>query len=179
MTYPSEAPAGNCHDARTLLGGNTKSTVFSRELRFNTPRDSRLRSTFGVFFSDTEILELNDFTYPSSVYAESFTPGAFGFAPNYPLPGAWRQDPGPFPEGVVFRNDIRRTDEQYGAFAEASWELIPDTLRLTAGIRNYEIDVDLEGSANAPGFQASLRHRSPSGWPPHEIPRDSASLRAE
>ena len=149
VTYPSEAPAGTCHDARTLVSGNTKSTVFSRELRFSTPRDSRLRSTFGVFFSDTEILELNDFTYPSSVNAESFTPGAFGFAPNYPLPGAWRQDPGPFPEGVVFRNDIRRTDEQYGAFAEASWELLPDTLRLTAGIRNYEIDVDLEGSANA------------------------------
>ncbi|MCY3566203.1 MAG: TonB-dependent receptor, partial [Gammaproteobacteria bacterium] len=149
VTYPAEAPAGNCYDARTFLAGNTKSNVFSRELRFNTPTDNRWRSTFGVFFSDTEILELNDFTYPGSVNVESFTPGVFGFPPNYPLPGAWRQDPGPFPEEVIFRNDIRRTDEQYGAFAELSWDLVPDTLTITGGIRNYEIDVDLQGSANS------------------------------
>lgn len=149
VTYPAEAPVGNCYDARTFLAGNTKSNVFSRELRFNTPTDNRLRSTFGVFFSDTEILELNDFTYPGSVNVESFTPGVFGFPPNYPLPGAWRQDPGPFPEEVIFRNDIRRTDEQYGAFAELSWDLVPDTLTVTGGIRNYEIDVDLQGSANS------------------------------
>ena len=149
VTYPSEAPAGNCHDARTFVTSNTKSRVYSRELRFNTPQDNRLRSTFGVFFSDTEILELVDFNYPSSVNAESFTPGVFGFAPNYPLPGAWRQEPGPFPPGAVFRNDIRRTDEQFGAFAEVSWDLMPDTLTLTFGMRNYDIDVDLEGSANS------------------------------
>lgn len=149
VTYPSEAPTGNCYDARTFLAGNTKSNVFSRELRFNTPTDNRWLSTFGVFFSDTEILELNDFTYPGSVNVESFTPGVFGFPPNYPLPGAWRQDPGPFPEEAIFRNDIRRTDEQYGAFAELSWVLAPDTLTVTGGIRNYEIDVDLQGSANA------------------------------
>ena len=149
VTYPSEAPAGNCHDARTFVTSNTKSRVFSRELRFNTPEDNRLRSTFGVFFSDTEILELVDFNYPSSVNAESFTPGVFGFAPNYPLPGAWRQKPGPFPPGAVFRNDIRRTDEQFGAFAEVSWDLVPETLTLTFGMRNYDIDVDLEGSANS------------------------------
>ena len=149
VTYPAEAPVGNCYDARTFLAGNTRSNVFSRELRFNTPTDNRLRSTFGVFFSDTEILELNDFTYPGSVNVESFTPGVFGFPPNYPLPGAWRQDPGPFPEEVIFRNDIRRTDEQYGAFAELSWDLVPDTLTVTGGIRNYEIDVDLQGSANS------------------------------
>ena len=149
VTYPSEAPAGNCHDARTFVTSNTKSRVFSRELRFNTPQDNRLRSTFGVFFSDTEILELVDFNYPSSVNAESFTPGVFGFAPNYPLPGAWRQEPGPFPPGAVFRNDIRRTDEQFGAFAEVSWDLVPETLTLTFGMRNYDIDVDLEGSANS------------------------------
>ena len=149
VTYPAEAPAGNCYDARTFLAGNTRSNVFSRELRFNTPTDNRLRSTFGVFFSDTEILELNDFTYPGSVNVESFTPGVFGFPPNYPLPGAWRQDPGPFPREVIFRNDIRRTDEQYGAFAELSWDLVPDTLTVTGGIRNYDIDVDLQGSANS------------------------------
>ncbi len=149
VSYPAEAPAGNCYDARTLLPGNTKSNVFSRELRFNTPADNRWRSTFGVFFSDTEILELNDFTYPGSVNVESFTPGVFGFAPNYPLPGAWRQEPGPFPAEAIFRNDIRRTDEQYGVFAELSWDLVPDTLTITGGVRNYEIDVDLQGSANS------------------------------
>ena len=149
VTYPAEAPAGSCHDPRIFVTGDTESKVFSRELRFNTPTENRLRSTFGVFFSDSEILELNDFVYPGAANAESFTPGVFGFAPNYPLPGAWRRQPGPFPAGVIFRNDIRRSDEQYGAFAEASWDIVPDTLAITVGMRNYEIDVDLEGSANS------------------------------
>ena len=98
----------------------------THELRFNTPAENRFRATFGAFYSDLELLERNDFTYPNSVFAESFTLGVFGFGPNYPLtntavtgevgnaaPGYF-SDPGPFPAGVIFRNDVRRTDEQVG-----------------------------------------------------------------
>ena len=88
-----------------------------------------------------------------------------GFATNYPLtnpqaapgnpsgssfnagPGYYTY-PGPFPPDVIFRNDIRRTDEQFGVFGEIGIDL-SDQFSLTLGARNYEIEVDLEGSANS------------------------------
>ena len=114
--------------------------------------------------SDLELIEVNDFTYPGSLNAISWN-GHPGFAPNYPLtnpqaapgnpagssfnagPGYYTY-PGPFPPDVIFRNDIRRTDEQIGIFAEVGFDL-SDQFALTLGARNYEIEVDLEGSANS------------------------------
>jgi iron complex outermembrane receptor protein len=49
---------------------------------------------------------------------------------------------------VIFRNDVRRTDEQMGVFGEATFE-VTDELALTLGARWYDIEVGLEGSANA------------------------------
>ena len=53
---------------------------------------------------------------------------------------------------MIFRNDIRRTDEQLGIFGEVAFDIIPDTLTLTGGARYYDIEVDLEGSANSSFF---------------------------
>ena len=87
--------------------------------------------------SELELKEFNDFVYPGH------TSVVDGFPPNYPLtntavtglvgnaaPGYF-SDPGPFPAGTVFRNDILRTDEQIGLFGEINYELIPNSLELT------------------------------------------------
>ena len=162
VTYPGAGgPTGTCQAPNLFVNSSTETTVTTHELRFNTPAENRFRATFGAFYSDLELLERNDFTYPNSVFAESFTPGVFGFGPNYPLtntavtgevgnaaPGYF-SDPGPFPAGVIFRNDVRRTDEQVGLFGEGTFEILPDTLALTVGARWYDIEVDLEGSANS------------------------------
>ncbi|HAK98951.1 MAG TPA: hypothetical protein DCP14_06340, partial [Rhodobiaceae bacterium] len=58
-------------------------------------------------------------------------------------------DPGPFPAGTVFRNDILRTDEQMGLFGEFNYEIVPNMLDITLGARYYDIEVDMEGSANS------------------------------
>nr|WP_298018685.1 TonB-dependent receptor [uncultured Parasphingopyxis sp.] len=49
----------------------------------------------------------------------------------------------------MFRNDVRRTDEQFGIFGEATVEIVPDTFAVTLGARYYDVEVDLEGSANS------------------------------
>ena len=60
-----------------------KLEVQTHEIRFTTDRE-RWRAQGGVFFSESELIEVNDFTYPSSVHADGW--GAMkGFAPNYPL----------------------------------------------------------------------------------------------
>ena len=49
---------------------------------------------------------------------------------------------------VMFINDIRRTDKQKGIFGELSLDM-SETSELTIGARWYDIEVDLEGSANS------------------------------
>ncbi|MAW81471.1 MAG: TonB-dependent receptor [Parvularcula sp.] len=155
VSYPGmAAPAGTCQAPNLFVDSVTETHVFTHELRFNTPADKRLRATVGAFYSDLSLEERNDFTYPGSTLADVFgqpVPGHpnNGFAPNFPFMTGFTSDPGPFPDGVIFRNDIRRTDEQLGFFGEASFELVPDTLTLTFGTRYYDIEVDFEGGANS------------------------------
>ena len=163
VTYPgAAAPAGTCQAPSLFVKSATETKVQTHELRFNTPSEHRLRATFGAFYSDLELTELNDFTYPGSEFVVGFN-GNIGFGPNYPLTNTavtgnvgnaaegYFSDPGPFPEGVIFRNDILRTDKQLGVFGEATFDL-SDQFAVTVGARWYDIEVDFEGSANSSFF---------------------------
>ncbi|MXO47427.1 TonB-dependent receptor [Erythrobacter vulgaris] len=146
VSYPGSAdPSGTCQAPNLFVNSNTDTTVFTQEVRASTPQEDRFRVTAGAFYSDLELKERNDFNYFGSERAEPFG----GFAPNFPFPGVYNSDPGPFPAGVIFRNDVKRTDEQFGIFGEASFDVIPDLLTLTAGTRYYDIEVDFEGTANS------------------------------
>ncbi|GEQ99933.1 hypothetical protein JCM17845_05570 [Iodidimonas gelatinilytica] len=147
VTYPgSAAPSGTCQPPNLFVDSETDTTVQTHELRFTTPADKRIYATVGGFYSDLSLKERNDFTYVNSVNADIF--GSPGFFPNFPFTTGFTSDPGPFPDGVIFRNDVKRTDEQYGFFGEATFVAIPDTLSVVLGARYYDIEVDLEGGAN-------------------------------
>jgi outer membrane receptor protein involved in Fe transport len=145
-------PSGTCQSPSLAVGSTSTSEVSTHEVRFTTPADASLRVTAGVFYSDMEFTERNDFTYHNSQYVDVWGAGkgdGFGFAPNstFSSPG-YRSGTGPFPAGVIFRNDIKRTDEQVGVFGEASFD-ISDQFTITAGLRWYDYEVDFEGSANS------------------------------
>jgi outer membrane receptor protein involved in Fe transport len=163
VTYPSGAPAGTCQSPNLFVDSRTETEVQTHEFRVTTDQARRWRVTAGAFYSDLELKEVNDFTYPGSVDAIGFDGVSTGFAPNYPLtnvevtgiinnafPGYF-SDPGPFPEGVIFRNDVLRTDEQLGVFGEVSFDL-NERWSVTVGGRWYDIEVDFEGSANSSFF---------------------------
>ena len=162
-----------CNEPQMYVDSLNMLNVQTHELRFTTDQANRWRVQGGVFSSELELIEVNDFIYPGSLNAISWN-GHPGFAPNYPLtnpaaaPGnpagssfgagygqGYFTYPGPFgPDrhggdiGVIFRNDIRRTDNQFGVFGELGIDL-SEQFSLTLGARNYEIEVDLEGSANS------------------------------
>ena len=159
VTYPATVPTGTCQPPDLFVDSRTETQVQTHEFRVTTDQTRRWRVTAGVFYSDLELKEVNDFTYPGSIDALGFGTQT-GFAPNYPLtnvevtgiinnafPGYF-SDPGPFPEGVIFRNDVLRTDEQLGVFGEFSYDLT-DRWSVTVGGRWYDIEVDFEGSANS------------------------------
>ena len=147
VTYPgAAAPTGTCQAPNLFVDSSTETEVISHEFRITTPIENALRFTGGVFYSELELVERNDFTYPGTTSANVF--GSPGFFPNFPLAPNDVSDPGPFPADVIFRNDIERTDEQFGVFSEVSFDL-SETLTITAGARYYDIEVDFEGSANS------------------------------
>ena len=167
VVYPgsvASTPADpTCYAPNLAVASSTETTVQTHELRFNTPAEYRLRATFGGFYSDLELTEFNQFDYPSSTLVRGSDGVTTGFLPNFPLtntsvtgevgnaaPGYF-SNPGPFPDGVIFLNDVRRTDEQTGVFGEATFDLT-DQFAITAGARWYDIEVDLEGSANSSFF---------------------------
>ena len=153
VTYPGDAaPSGTCQAPNLFVDSETETEVYTHELRFTTPAENRLRATFGGFYSSQTLVERNNFTYPGSQFAESFTPGVFGWPQNGALPGSSVSDPNPRPIGVIFFNDITRTDKQVGLFGELTYDLVPDVLSLTGGARWHDVDVRLKGSANSSFF---------------------------
>ncbi|MXO94817.1 TonB-dependent receptor [Erythrobacter aquimaris] len=145
VTYPGDNdPSGVCQAPNLYVNSVSNTKVFTNEFRFSTDPDVPVRTTGGLFFSDLELEERNDFSYPGNTIADPFGE----FKPNFPFPG-FNTDPGPFPADTIFRNDIRRTDKQFGIFGETTVDIVPDLVSVTGGIRYYNVRVDFEGSANS------------------------------
>ena len=175
VTYPAADPTGTCQAPNLFVASSTDVEVVSHEIRFTTDQSKGFRLTAGAFYQDLELKELNDFTYPGSVNAVGFDGVTTGFAPNYPLtntavtgeignasPGYF-SDPGPFPADVIFRNDVKRTDEQLGIFGEATYDFT-EQFAVTLGARYYDIEVDFEGSANSSFFNLGVPDDAQARW---------------
>lgn len=148
VSYPGSAdPSGTCQAPELFVKSETETEVMTHEIRISTDQSKAISATFGAFYSDLELTELNDFTYPGSTLVDGYGVQV-GFSPNYPFMTGHVSDPGPFPDGVIFRNDVKRTDEQYGVFGELYWDMT-EKLSLTLGARYYDIEVDFDGSANS------------------------------
>ena len=145
VVYPGagENPAGTCYSPHMFIDSRSDLEVTTHEVRFATDQTRSVRATFGGFYGDLKLTELNDFTYPSSLSVNDET----GWPDNFAYMTGYVSDRGAFPGDVPFRNDIKRTDEQYGVFGELYWDFA-EQWSLTLGARYYDIEVDFEGSAN-------------------------------
>ena len=150
--YTAVASAGTCQAPDMYVAHTGSTEVSTHEVRISGDINDTTSFTAGVFLSDLEMIEHNEFTYPGSAKLDA------KYAPNYPhtnpQPGqggnagaGWYSQPGPYNAPIIFVNDILRTDEQKGVFGEVNIAL-QDDVELTLGARWYDIAVDLEGSAN-------------------------------
>ena len=161
VSYPQNGVAvGECGAPNLYVESDTNTEVTTHELRINTDLSDTMSLTAGAFISDLELLEHNMFTYPGALVSD------IGWGINYALTdisvtgipthgkskmyagAGWNSGRGPYMPPVMFINDIKRTDKQKGVFGEVNIAM-SDTVELTLGARWYDIEVDLEGSANA------------------------------
>ena len=162
---PGNVPTGDCGAPDMYVDSLVDSEVQTHELRINAPLNDTMSLTAGVFMSDLELTEHNMFTYPGTLVSD------IGWGPNWALTdisvtgipqtgsnswaaAGWHSGRGPYEAPVIFINDIRRTDKQTGIFGELSIDM-SETSELTVGLRWYDIEVDLEGSANS-GFSTGF-----------------------
>ncbi|MCX2980604.1 TonB-dependent receptor [Halieaceae bacterium IMCC14734] len=147
VSYPGDAaPAGTCYAPNLFIKSYVKSEVQTHEFRISTDQSGRLRGLGGVFYSDMELREDNQFTYPNRNKILAADGVTVGWGPNFSAQPSSARDPGQWSPDVSFRNDVLRTDKQLGVFGELNFD-ISDQFTLTAGARWYDIEVDLKGSA--------------------------------
>ena len=155
-------PSGTCQAPNLYTTNKVDSEFTSHEVRFSTDQDASIRVTAGAFFSEMELTEDVNFSYPGSkfvnVWGGGYNGTGFGFPTNYNYPydgqGGYNVGSGPYPRDTIFRNDILRTDDRMGVFGEVTFDLT-DSLSITGGLRWFEYEVDLAGSANGSFYNMS------------------------
>jgi iron complex outermembrane recepter protein len=167
--YYNAAYNGNigntCYAPNKTYQVRNKTERFTQEFRVTTPAEERIRGTFGLFYDNNRLFDNTDWSYLNT---------AAGFiyrrAPN---PSVNPNDPSVRAIKVGFFNDIQRKDKQFAAYGEASFDIIPEKLTVTGGLRYYNEKASINGSSNG-SFAAGGRGvynpatgtYSPSATPP-------------
>jgi iron complex outermembrane recepter protein len=136
------ATAGRqCYSPNKSYRVDTRNTRKTHEFRVNTPADKRIRGTFGLFYDVNKIFDNTQWNY---VQADA------GFIyPRTPNPTVNALGLGVLPVGVGFVNTILRRDKQFAAYGETSFDVIPDKLTVTGGLRYYNEKAAISGGSNS------------------------------
>ncbi|SKB90981.1 Outer membrane receptor proteins, mostly Fe transport [Rhizorhabdus histidinilytica] len=115
--------AGNYIDPSQHIAGRDHFTKNSQELRISSPSDKRFRVLAGLFYQRQTHDILQDYQI-------------FGLADATSVNGR---------PGTIWLTKQFRVDKDYAAFGEASFDIIPDQLTLTGGLRAFKYNNSLVG----------------------------------
>jgi iron complex outermembrane recepter protein len=131
-------PANNCNgaggpltDPTQLQDNQNKYEKLSQELRISSPADYRLRGVAGLFYER----QSDDIR---AVFTTHDLPSYYAIAGS---------------PGVLFLNQLTRTDRDYAVFGDATFDLT-DQFKISAGIRQFWVNNTLYGFH---GFQGACR----------------------
>jgi iron complex outermembrane recepter protein len=137
--YANTARGNTCYAPTKSYQTRNRTKRFTQEFRVTTPAENRLRGTFGLFYDNNKLFDNTDWSYLQE---------AAGFiyrrAPN---PAVNANDTSIRPVKVGFFNDVQRKDTQFAAYGEASFDIIPEKLTVTGGLRYYNEKASINGSS--------------------------------
>jgi iron complex outermembrane recepter protein len=138
--YSNVARGNTCYAPNKSYQTRNQTKRFTQEFRITTPAENRLRGTFGLFYDNNKLFDNTDWSYLSE---------AAGFIyRRAPDPSVNANDTSVRPVKVGFFNDVQRKDKQFAAYGEASFDIIPERLILTGGLRYYNEKASINGSSN-------------------------------
>ena len=141
--YYTAAYNGNigntCYTPNKSYKTRNRTSRFTQEFRVTTPVENRLRGTFGLFYDNNQLFDNTDWSY-----LQQSAGFIYSRAPN-PVVNA--NDSTARPVAVGFFNDVQRRDRQFAAYGEASFDIIPNALTVTGGLRYYNEKASINGSS--------------------------------
>lgn len=138
--YVCNAAYTHCSDPKLGYIGHVDSKRWNHEFRLSTPQDWRFRFTAGAYYEWAKTTDQGDFDYPSSTLN--------GFVQNGPIVGSTISNPALRAPGIMFINDYTSRSHQLSFFGEGSFDIVPDKLTITAGVRRYHLVYGLGGSTS-------------------------------
>ena len=137
---PSYNNGNACYSPSKSYKVRNRTERMTQELRVTTPVDKRIRGTFGLFYDDNKLFDNTDWSYLQEAAGYIYRR-----APNASVNA---NDTSVRPVQVGFFNDVQRRDKQFAAYGEASFDIIPEKLTLTGGLRYYNEKAAINGSSN-------------------------------
>jgi iron complex outermembrane recepter protein len=131
--------AGNDIDPTQIYHAHDRYTKMSHELRISSPQSAPLRMTAGLFMQRQSDKHIADYEIDGLANAAVYY--------DTPVPGANSND--------VFFTDIHRVDRDYAAFADVSYDILPN-LTLDAGVRGFMARNTLTGFSGGTGTLANF-----------------------
>ncbi|HMH30047.1 MAG TPA: TonB-dependent receptor [Steroidobacteraceae bacterium] len=148
---PGPTPAAaHCFTPSSTWRDVERNTHQSHELRMTTPSNWRIRGIGGLFYEKYQIQNQVDFFDLTAL--PYFTPigpptGYYTPAGVFVSEPVTSNNPNVRPLGDAFFNDVTRGYSQKAAYASVDFDLVPQTLTLTAGTRYSRIDTSEVGSS--------------------------------
>ena len=141
--YYTAAYNGNigntCYSPSKSYQVRNKTKRITHEFRVTTPAKERVRATFGIFHDVNKLYDNTDWSYLET--------GAGFIYPRRPAPAVNAYDTSVRPVNVGFFNDVQRRDRQFAIYGEASFDIIPNALTITGGLRYYNEKASQNGSS--------------------------------
>ena len=152
--YANSASKGQtCYAPANSYKVNDRNKRWTTEFRITTPAEERVRGTFGVFYDINKIYDVTQWNYvlPQAGFVTALAP--------HPSVNQELQS-GPLP-GAGFVNTILRRDRQFAIYGEVSFDLVPDKLTLTGGVRYYNEQASMRGGSST-SFTGGIRQNCSS-----------------
>ncbi len=138
-TNPSYNIGNTCYSPSKSYKTRNRTNRFTQEFRVTTPADKRIRGTFGLFYDSNKLFDNTDWSYLQQ---------AAGFIyRRAPAAAVNANDTSIRPVAVGFFNDVQRKDKQFAAYGEASFDIVPEKLIITGGLRYYNEKASINGSS--------------------------------
>jgi iron complex outermembrane recepter protein len=142
LSFSSKTGNANatCYSPQSAWRDTTHNTHLSQEVRLSTPADWRLRGEGGLFYEDYKLYGLTQWLYksipdcsPTGATYNCFLPLVpFASMPNEFGHSAFADDP-------AFFDDSERTFIQRAVYLSSSFDILPNRLTITGGVRYFRM----------------------------------------